>query len=186
MICLAEKYHDPKLSQADGRFPVYVVFSTKMGLEKKYGGQIQSIIENEMHRLASTIASSPDWDGLVYLPDDPALMERFGLSAVDGVDPWSLKLALADLDQALAKKGSMIGAVLIVGGDEIVPFHHLPNPTDDMDEDVLSDNPYAALDGNYFVPEWPIGRLPDENGSDPAFLLKQIRKVIGEHGKKNS
>ena len=183
---LAEKYHGPKLSQADGRFPVYVVFSTKAGLEKKYGGQIREIIENEMHRLSATIASSPDWDGMVFMPDDPVSMSRCGLSAVEGIDPWSLKLALADLDHALAAKGSMIGALLIVGGDDIVPFHHLPNPTDDMDEDVPSDNPYAALDGNYFVPEWPIGRLPDENGSDPAFLLKQIRKVIGEHGKKNA
>jgi len=183
---LAEKYHDPKLSQADGRFPVYVVLSTKTGLEKKYGGQIRTIIENEMQRLAATIASYPDWDGMVFMPDAPELMERFGLSAVGGIDPWSLKLALADLDEALAKKGSMIGALLIVGGDEIVPFHQLPNPTDDLDEDVPSDNPYAALDGNYFVPEWPVGRLPDEKGSDPAFLLKQIRKVISEHGKKSS
>ena len=183
---LAEKYHDPKLSQADGRFPVYVVFSTKTGLEKKYGGQILDVIENEMRRLAATIASYPDWDGMVFMPDDSEMMDRLGLSVVDGIDPWTLKLALADLDETLAKKGSMIGALLIVGGDEIVPFHHLPNPTDDMDEDVPSDNPYAALDGNYFVPEWPIGRLPDEKGSDPAFLLKQIRKVISEHSKKNT
>ena len=183
---LAEKYHDPKLSQADGRFPVYVVFSTKAGLEKKYGGQIQAIIENEMHRLASNVANYPDWDGIVFMPDDPGSAERFGLSAVEGNDPWSLKLALADLDEALSAKGSMIGALLIVGGNEIVPFHHLPNPTDDMDEHVPSDNPYAALDGNYFVPEWPVGRLPDEKGSDPAFLLKQIRKVISEHSRKNS
>ncbi len=183
---LAAKYHDPKLSQADGRFPVYVVFSTKSGLEKKYGGQIREIIESEMHRLASTIANYPDWDGMVFLPDDHGSMERFGLPAVEGADPWSLKLALADLDQALARKGSMIGALLIVGGDDIVPFHHLPNPTDDMDEDVPSDNPYAALDGNYFVPEWPVGRLPDEKNSDPALLLKMIRKVISEHGEKNA
>jgi tetratricopeptide (TPR) repeat protein len=182
---LAEKYHDPKLSQADGRFPVYVVFSTRAGLEKKFGEQIRGVIENEMQRLASTVAAYSDWDGMVFIPDDPGSVERYGLTAVEGTDPWSLKLALADLDRALAEKGSMIGALLIVGGDEVVPFHHLPNPTDDMDEDVPSDNPYAALDGNYFVPEWPVGRLPDEKGSDPAFLLKQIRKVISEHSRKN-
>ncbi|MCD4672618.1 MAG: tetratricopeptide repeat protein [Anaerolineaceae bacterium] len=178
---LAEKYHDPKLNEADGRFPVYVVFSTKSGLEKKYGGQIEGVFEKEMQRLAATISNYPDWGGLVFIPDDPKSVDAYGLSAVDEVDPWTLKLALVDLDQALAKKGSMIGALLIVGGGDVVPFHHLPNPTDDMDEDVPSDNPYATLDGNYFVPEWPAGRLPDEKGSDPAFLLKQLRKVINEH-----
>jgi hypothetical protein len=59
---------------------------------------------------------------------------------VDEIDPWKLKLALADLDQALSKKGAMIGALLIVGGPDVVPFHKLPNPTDDMDREVYSDN----------------------------------------------
>ena len=36
----------------------------------------------------------------------------------------------------------------------------LPNPTDDADPDIPSDNPYATADDNYFVPEWPIARLP--------------------------
>jgi len=181
---LASKYDDGKLSQVDGRFPVYVVFSTRAGLEKKYGAQIKDVVENEMRRLAAMIAKYPDWDALVFLPDDPDTANRYGLDDVKATDPWSLKLSLADLDEALAKKGSMIGAVLIVGGEDVVPFHHLPNPTDDMDEDVPSDNPYATLDGNYFVPEWPVGRLPDEKGTDPAFLLQQIRKIISEHNSK--
>ena len=45
-----------------------------------------------------------------------------GIKPVIGNDPWQIKLALADLDQALAKRGEMIGALLIVGGPEIVPF----------------------------------------------------------------
>ena len=82
-----------------------------------------------------------------------------------------MKLSLADLDQALAKKGQMIGALVIVGGPDIVPFHHLPNPTDDIDKDVPSDNPYATLDSNYFVPEWPVGRIPGEAGKDAGFAV---------------
>jgi len=81
-----------------------------------------------------------------------------------------LKLALADLDAALCKRGERIGALLIVGGPEIVPFHRMPNPVDDQDVDVLSDNPYATCDSNYFVSEWPVGRLP-RAGSSAAFLL---------------
>ena len=64
----------------------------------------------------------------------------------------------------------MIGAVVIVGNHEVVPFHRLPNPTDDSDEDVLSDNPYSTTSGNYLSPEWPVGRLPGEKGSDPGLV----------------
>ena len=183
---LAAKYHDSKLGNLDGRFPMYVIFSTRTGLERKFGTQIFDILENEMQKLAATVASYPQWGGLVFLPDDAKCARQFGVEVTKGIDPWSLKLALADLDQALTKKGAMIGAVLIVGGDEVVPFHRLPNPTDDLDDDVASDNPYATLDGNYFVPEWPIGRMPDEKGTDPALLLSQLRTAIREHQKKQT
>ncbi|MEM5773854.1 MAG: C25 family cysteine peptidase, partial [Anaerolineaceae bacterium] len=121
-------------------------------------------------------------------PDDPVSMVSFGLTTLDSIDPWKIKNMLLELDRFLAKKGEMIGALLIVGSDEIVPFHQLPNPTDDLDEVVKSDNPYAATDGNYFVQEWPVGRLPDEAGTDAGFLLSQIRAVITNHTveKKNS
>lgn len=89
--------------------------------------------------------------------------------------PGKLKLALHDLDEKLSSKGEMIGALLIIGGNDIIPFHQLPNPTDDMDTSVPSDNPYASLDENYFIPQWPVGRMPDEKGTDAAFLLEQIR-----------
>jgi hypothetical protein len=58
----------------------------------------------------------------------------------------------------------MIGAVAIVGGHRIIPFHLLPNPTEDDDDHVPSDNPYATTDENYFAPEWPVGR-PIRRGS---------------------
>ena len=75
----------------------------------------------------------------------------------------------------------MIGALLIVGGDEVLPFHRLPNPADDLDETIISDSPYGTLDLNYFVPEWPVGRLPGEKGSDAGALLEQIRKAQRFH-----
>lgn len=79
----------------------------------------------------------------------------------------------------------MISALLIIGGPEIIPFHHLPNPTQDMDNDVPSDNPYATIDENYFIAQWPVGRLPGETGSDPGLLLSQIRSLIYSYEKKS-
>ncbi|NTU74662.1 MAG: hypothetical protein HGA86_00890, partial [Anaerolineaceae bacterium] len=138
-------------------------------------------IAGQLASLAESIRNKPGWGGMIYLPDDENCTKLLGLEALTEKDAWKIKLAIADLDHALAKRGEMVGAVLIVGGDDIVPFHRLPNPTDDMDTEVLSDNPYATLDSNYFVPEWPVGRLPGETGPDAGLLLEQIRGAVKNH-----
>lgn len=172
---LAKKLKQPELSRSDGRFPVYVILSLKSRLIQKYGRQTFLVLDTELQNLASGIRKKRGWGAIVVYPDEPANLVGFGLSKIDQIDPWKVKNVLVDLDRALGKKGEMIGALLIVGGDEIVPYHRLPNPTDDFDPDVPSDNPYGAMDGNYFVQEWPVGRLPDEPGNDAGFLLAQIR-----------
>ncbi|MCJ7626113.1 MAG: C25 family cysteine peptidase [Anaerolineaceae bacterium] len=178
---LARKFKNPEISKSDGRFPMYVIFSSKKGIIEKYGRQTFSVMDFEMKRLASAIQKKPGWGAITFYPDDAGSAVHFGLTAIDSVDPWNLKLSIADLDKFLAKKGSMIGALLIVGGPDIVPFHNLPNPTEDMDEEVASDNPYSTVDANYFVPEWPVGRLPGDSDNEPGLLLEQLRKLISNH-----
>jgi hypothetical protein len=183
---IAKRVKKPGLGKADGRYPVYVVFTTRAGLVAQYGTNTLAVMDKEMSRLVELVRRRPGWGALIYCPDDAESMARLGLPVVAATDPWKLKLSLADLDKALAKKGQMIGALLIVGGPDVVPFHHLPNPTDDHDTDVPSDNPYATLDSNYFVQDWPVGRLPGESGKDAGLLLEQLRQVIRYHTKSTS
>ena len=178
---LSQKLNQPEIVRSDGRFPMYVIISLKSQLVKKYGEQTTQIIEGELNTLSQLIAAKSGWGSLVFYPDDPVSSVKLGLAAIDSIDPWKIKLAITDLDEILAKKGSMIGAMLIVGGPDVLPFHKLPNPTDDSDESVPSDNPYATTDGNYYVTEWPIGRLPGDTGNDAGMLLEQIRKTIDMH-----
>ena len=44
-----------------------------------------------------------------------------------------------------------------------------------------SDSPYGALDTNYFVTDWPVGRLPGEKGTDVGLLLEHLRNTNGYH-----
>jgi hypothetical protein len=182
---MARKVKEPAISRSDGRFPVYVIFSHLGKLQELYGAQTASMIDGMIKELAALIRQRPGWGSLVFYPDDPTGMSALELTPISSNDPWKLKLSLSDLDQSLTKKGSMIGAVLIVGSSQIIPFHQLPNPTDDGDAHVLSDNPYATLDSNYFIPEWPIGRLPGENGSDAGLLLELLRQVAKYHSHLN-
>jgi hypothetical protein len=180
---LSKKLKKPAIQKSDGRFPVYVIFSSWDGLTKKYGSETALMIDQEARRLADLIGKRAEWNSLVYYPDDLNSIKNLEVPQVDGADPWELKLSLVDLDEALAKKGQRIGALLIVGGPDVVAHHNLPNPTDDSDATVPSDNPYSTLDANYFVPEWPVGRLPGESGSDAGLLLDQIRRACVYHEK---
>lgn len=182
---IANRLKKPELERADNRFPVYVVMTSKQQLEKTYGPNTMGIIDELLVSLVSLIQNLPNWGALLFYPDDPEQLSPLGIKPVFGSDPWQTKLALADLDHALSKRGEMIGALLIVGGPEIVPFHNLPNPTYDNDLDVPSDNPYGSMDENYFVAQWPVGRLPGEAGSDAGLLLEQIRGLIYQYQKRS-
>jgi len=183
---IAKQLKKPGYVRADGRFPIYVIFSSQCGLENQYGPQTTSVLIDHMKEVVSEVVRHKGWGATIFMPDSPEFTTSFNLKPISTIDPWKLKLSLADLDRALAKQGSMIGALLIVGGPKVVPFHQLPNPTIDNDAEVPSDNPYATLDENYFIPEWPVGRLPGDASSDAGLLITQLRKVISYHTDQNN
>lgn len=178
---VAESINQPVITNSDNRFPAYVVLSMKKGLETQFGTQSTLVILDELKKLMKSIQEKNAWSSILFMPDDLEICGRYGITPIDTIDPWKIKLALADLDKALQKKGERIGCVLIVGGESIVPFHKLPNPTEDSDAEVKSDNPYGSLDTNYFVSDWPVGRLPGEAGSEVGLLLTQIRNTLQYH-----
>jgi hypothetical protein len=178
---VARNLKKPHLARSEGRFPLYVIFTTRQGLEAQYGAEGLAEIDREIKRLVEAVRLRRTWGAAVFYADEAACAGAYGLAPARPNDPWGLKLALADLDYTLGKRGAMIGALLIVGGPEIVPFHRLPNPVDDADADVPSDNPYATRDENYFIPEWPVGRLPGGAESNPAALLKALRSLTARH-----
>ncbi len=169
------------LAQKDGRYPIYIIFTTRSGLENQYGSDQFERLDVEMKRVARSVSSRQDWSAVLVYADDPDCMAKFGLNPTSPQDPWALKLILADLDKYFGRQGEMIGALLIVGGPEVVPYHNLPNPVDDIDLEVPSDNPYATRDENYFVPEWPVGRLPGGHQKDASLLIKSLQHIASQH-----
>ncbi|MDH5508413.1 MAG: hypothetical protein OEZ02_14420, partial [Anaerolineae bacterium] len=175
---VAARMRKPHFGRSDGRFPIYLILSTKQGLLQKYGSEGFAKINKSLHALAQTTQAMRNWSAAVIYADDQDSASHFGVNPARATDPWAIKNMIRDLDVSLHRRGEMIGALLIVGGPEVVPFHKLPNPVDDSDADVASDNPYATLDEDYFIPNWPVGRIPGGAGSDPQFLLQSIAKII--------
>ncbi|MGH2607163.1 MAG: C25 family cysteine peptidase, partial [Anaerolineales bacterium] len=163
----------------DGRIPAYIVVSSRTRLIQEFGEGKFRRLDEAVIDLVESIRRRPGWTAYRLYVDDPETLDPFDLAPVDPSNAWQIKLRLGDLDQGLGRRGEMIGALLIVGGQRIVPFHQLPNPTDDDDEEVASDNPYASRDENYFASEWPVGRLASDTDAD--LLVELIRRAGAEH-----
>ncbi len=163
--------------EKDSRRPAYILLTSRKRLASIYGADVLPKLEECLQNILRSKRALGGWSAYLVDVDDNENLKTFGLSAVDPANAWQVKTLIGGVDTAIGKKGEMIGALQIVGGDEVIPFHLLPNPTDDDDPDVPSDNPYASRDENYFVPEWPVGRIPTPSDTQGAFLLGVLRRV---------
>ena len=175
-IPIGEYVYRLKASDADDRKPVYVIMSSIAGLNRKYGANNKDFINNEMHAVADAISNRKGWSAQVFYPDEYASVGSSGPSAK------MLQQELVKLDNSLKEKGQMIGALLIVGGDDVVPFFSLKNPTGDVDVDVPSDAPYGSLDASRcYEMQWPVGRIPGDGTKDTGLLMEQLRSIQDYH-----
>jgi hypothetical protein len=161
---------------------LYLLVSSRQRLTLQFGEDGFRAIDEQARLLAET---QQIMRGQVVYVDDADSVRAFGLTPVDPNKAWDVKLLIAEIAAKQKQQGRKLGALLIVGGPEIVPFHHLPNPVDDPDPDVPSDNPYATADDNYFAPEWPIGRMPSGGGRDAGPLVRCLKRAVSVHARKN-
>ncbi len=173
---IKEYVYKLNLEDADERFPVYVVLSTISGLTAKYGKNNKDFVDQEMRSVVDAIENREGWNAMVYYPDE------FQSGGMTTISPESIRQSLIQLDHSLSAKGLMIGALLIVGGHDVVPFFSLNNPAMDDDLKIYSDVPYASSDSICFYDQqWQIGRIPGDNSNDPGLLLSQLREIQNHH-----
>jgi hypothetical protein len=177
---IATRLHTPGPHAADEtRVPAYIVMSSRTHLTQELGEPKFRRVDEAVLDLVEAVRQRPGWTAYRVYVDDPDTLTPFKLAPVDPSNAWQIKLRLTDLDQSLGTRGEMIGSVLILGGHRVIPFHLLPNPTDDDDEDVPSDNPYGTRDENYFAVEWPVGRFASDGDAD--LLVRLLRRAADQH-----
>jgi hypothetical protein len=163
------------------RDAAYLMLSSMDGLTKKHGQLGFSRLDQDLQEFKQAIEGNTGLKVITIYVDDDSSLTPYGLQPVDPANPVRVKALIDALDTHLNKQDQEIQYVLIVGGDSIIPFHRLPNPLDDQDEEVLSDNPYASRDSNYFIPERAVGRMPDGEGEGIDFLRSLIQTAIDGH-----
>lgn len=161
--------------------PLYLIVSNKRGLIAKYKQSGFRQLDQDLRQLKQTIEECTDLQAAVVYVDDERSTASHGMKPVDPANPWQIKILIDNLDARLKELGQEIRYLLIVGGNSIIPFHLLPNPIDDQDTNVPSDNPYASRDANYLIPERAVGRMPDGEGEGVEFLHTLLQTSIAGH-----
>jgi hypothetical protein len=94
-------------------------------------------------------------------------------------------LAIRDLIRRFAEHCGAaqveLATVVLIGGDECIPFHRLQNPIPDDDRVIFSDNPYACDDAGYLIPQRIVSRLPEGDDDDPTLLLNMLTTMTDYH-----
>jgi tetratricopeptide (TPR) repeat protein len=157
--------------------PMELIVTSKFRLAEKYGPDGFMRIEERLSELERATK------GLevkrVYVDEGRTLD---GLEPVDSTDPWAIKAFIDEIDERLRAEGKEAKFLLLVGGDDIIPFCRLPNPADDGELEVWTDNPYASRDDNFLLPQRAVGRIPD--GKKEDILLSLLDVAIEGHKEK--
>ncbi|MDP2663392.1 MAG: tetratricopeptide repeat protein [Dehalococcoidia bacterium] len=147
---------------------LYHLVTSRLSLTEKYGERGYAAVERKLKALHEALTQS-GYDAHILLLEESK-------------DPQvALEMMQQQIHQAEASSGvEAMGHVLLVGGDEILPFHRLSNPTEDDDALVLSDAPYASGQ-HIFVSRRAVGRIPDSSSGDPRFIISLLDGMISSH-----
>jgi tetratricopeptide (TPR) repeat protein len=160
-----------KRSQKEPTLGTYHIVLPRAALVRKYGEGAYLTIERKLKALQEALGQAGYLAHL--LPIDAS--GEGGAAEVTEM----IRDRLQEMSGAERLEGPL-DHVLLVGGDDLVPFHRLTNPTEDDDPLLLSDAPYAAAQ-NLFVYRRAVGRLPDGAGGDPRFLLSLLDSMIASY-----
>lgn len=141
----------------------YLIISGKEALNKQIGNtkEIEAAIKKY-------IKSKPDYDiKFLYYDQNNIFKVRKTIKTAAKIQDFVCKIE--------AKWGN-IDFLMLLGGDDVIPFFRLQNPCDDEDNWVCSDNPYASRDDDYLIPERACSRIPDNSSAE--FMIKQLSKPV--------
>ncbi|WP_026369777.1 hypothetical protein [Kallotenue papyrolyticum] len=168
------------LALPDGQATTLLV-AHRGALAASYGAATAEAILNAMAAYGDALARRGVHARHVILDDHDALAAYGAVPPVGERTPIACKTTIDRVCAALAASGETVDAIVLIGGDEHIPFHRLPNPSQDADADVPSDNPYGCGDGSDLAPAIIVARFPDGGADGGRLLLEQLERAADYH-----
>ncbi|MEP7191012.1 MAG: C25 family cysteine peptidase, partial [Roseiflexaceae bacterium] len=149
---------------------------------KRYGAAGFAAIDARLHAITEALQRRHIQAYCCYIDDAASLQidERITLAPV-AHEADAIRNLIRTLGEALGQHDQELGTVLLIGGDDSIPFHRVANPLHDDDAAVLSDSPYGSDDAGYMLPQRVVARLPDGAGDQPEPLLKLLDQMLDYH-----
>jgi hypothetical protein len=159
-----------------------ILLANKSTLLRRYGDAGYAAVDRRLKTLAEALSRRGIHVHCCYSDDAASLRlgEHIVLAPVASEAAAIRELVRAIAD-GLSQQRRQLGTLLLIGGDDSIPFHRLPNPLTDADQAVLSDNPYGTDDAGYLLPQRTVARLPDGAGTEPKLLLNLLDQMIEYH-----
>jgi tetratricopeptide (TPR) repeat protein len=171
----------PLAPWSSGRALTQVILSGRGALERRFGRAAFQAVDKRLRALSEALRRRGIHTHVCYYDDAGSLEVSDARLAPAHQEPGAIRALVQALAATLSERGRDLGVLLIVGGDEIVPFQRLSNPIPDDDPLVLSDNPYASDDPGHAIPQRIVARIPEGDGGDPALLLATLDRMIERH-----
>jgi Tfp pilus assembly protein PilF len=159
-----------------------ILLGCKTTLLQRYGAAGFAAIDGRLHALAQALCRRGIQTHCCYIDDAASLQIDDQITLAPAAHQASaIRDLVRTLAEALGQQEQELGTLLLIGGDDSIPFHRLPNPLHDDDAVVLSDSPYGSDDAGYLLPQRVVARLPDGAGEQPTLLLTLLDQMIDYH-----
>jgi Tfp pilus assembly protein PilF len=159
-----------------------LLLGSKRALLQRYGESGFGAIDRRLKLLAEALGRRGIATECCYF-DDPASLQLDGQVALAPVahEAGAIRDLVHTLADMFVGRSQQLGTTLLIGGDDSIPFHRLPNPLHDDDPLICSDTPYGSDDAGYLLPHRVVARLPDGAGAEPGLLLTLLDQMIDYH-----
>ncbi|HEY0735475.1 MAG TPA: hypothetical protein VGD69_11265 [Herpetosiphonaceae bacterium] len=167
---------------ADARPATTLLVTHHAAFVEKYGAATAAAIIEAFKDYGAALAHRGIHTAYVLL-DQPESLQHFGAIdlAVEHTAP-ACKQVVDQVCASLEAADQHVDAIVLIGGDDIIPFHQLPNPSQDADATIPSDNPYGCRSsGSELAPDLIVARFPDACSNDAQFLIDQLRRATEYH-----
>lgn len=160
----------------------HIILGHRAALVRRFGTAGWQDIDEHIRRLCRVlrqkgmfvVAGYIDATGGLAMLDIPA-------PAPIAPDAMPIRDMVRKMATQLHLRGIELTTLMLIGGDECVPFHRLQNPIPDDEPHILSDNPYACDDAGYLLPQRIVARLPEGDSDDPQLLIGMLHSMTQYH-----
>lgn len=160
----------------------HVVLGHRAALVRRFGTAGWQAIDECVQRLCGVLRQRGLFVVAGYIDAPGGLaMRDIPSPAPIAADAMAIRDAVREMATQLQLRNLELTTLVLIGGDQCIPFHRLQNPIPDDEPYVLSDNPYACDDAGYLLPQRIVARLPEGDSDDPQLLIGMLESMVHYH-----